>query len=121
MKVAEGVLGLLDRVGGGCLPDPKADEERLRSPARRILSSDDLAGADERRRSLELLKRQHPQRVPHEDCDADVRSASAQLALQPSERKDVGAQTEVGLGLASACWVPEKVADCVGRVRSLGG
>ncbi len=69
-------------------------------------AADDLGGAHQRGRPLELLGGEQPQRVPHEHGDAVAAvarvGARPDHALQPADREGVRGEPEVGLRLAAA-------------------
>ena len=52
----------------GRLADPQADLERPVAELLRVLLALQLQGADQRRCAAELVERQQPERVPHEDA-----------------------------------------------------
>ena len=86
--------------------DPQADPERRLAPAgiagRDTLAAKHLARADQRRRALELLRRQQAQRVAHQHADAVAAVVAADHALQPADRQRERGEPEVRLGLAAA-------------------
>src|SRR5207249_6100911 len=105
---------VLERVGREIHPvrrrrlsDPEPDPERLLPPPLRIAAAQQLARAHERRGALELLEREHPERVAHEHSYACVATPPAQLSLQTPKGQGVGGETEVRLRLPAASWVPE--------------
>src|SRR5690606_41768883 len=75
------------------------------SPGGGVLAAEDLGGAHQRGRPLELLGGEQPQRVAHEHRDARRPVAGllarAERALQPADRERVGGQAEVRLRLAA--------------------
>src|SRR5262249_18736866 len=81
-----GFVGIARPIGRRAAADPQADSERCLAPATVAIAegraANVLAGADERSRPLELLKRQEPQRVPHQHGDAVLPGAPFDRALQ---------------------------------------
>ena len=104
-----GFRRLIGRVRRRLLPDPQADAERLLAPLLLVAAPDDLAGADEGRRPLELLDRQQPQRVAHQHGHALLAGATGHASLQPPQGHRVGRQAKVRLRLAAARGKPEQV------------
>ena len=111
-------------VGGRAAADPQADAERRLPPAGVAVAqgraADVLAGADERRRPLELLERQEPQGVPHQHGHAVLAGSPLDHPLQAAQAESVGRQTQVGFGLAAAGRKPQQVGGGVGRLAAFG-
>ena len=102
-------FGLLEGVRRHRRADPKTDPERRRAPPRvpgvDPLPAQHLARAHQRRGPLELLRRQQPQRVPHQHRDParpviGVRTRPDH-ALQPPDRERVRREPQVRLGLTA--------------------
>ena len=104
-------MAIRSRAGGDLVSDPKADREGFRAEAfisrsERLLPRQ-FHGANQGRGALELLKRQQPQRVAHDDGQAATAVIASPLALHASDRHRKGGDTEIGLGLATAGREPE--------------
>ena len=67
-----------------------------------VLAPEHFAGTDERRGTLELLERQHAQRVSHQHRNAGVATPAAERPLQPPKPHHVGGEAQVRLRLAAA-------------------
>ena len=84
-RLLDPLLGVLGPVRGRRLPDPQPDPHRRLTPPALLgglaLSVEpaalQLARAQQRRRALELLQRQQPQRVAHQHRDAVAALAAA--------------------------------------------
>ena len=120
---AQLLVGLVDPLGRHVGADPEADPERLGSPGRRVVAAGQLGGADERRRALELLRREQAQGVPHEhgDAAAAVERAVRRLdhPLPAPDRERVCRQAQVRLGLAATGGEEEQLD--LGRVARAAG
>ena len=86
----------------GRLPHPEADLERPRAVPPACLAPLHLQRADQPRRPRELIERQQPQRVAHDDAHAGAgQPVVAGMAQAPQHHRHRG-QPQVGLGLAPA-------------------
>ena len=105
--------GILCLVRGGALPDPETDPERLRSPPRVTflysLPPEGLASAHQSGGPLELLERQEPESVAHEDRDPALAGAAGDGALQTPEPHSVSGEAEVSLRLSATGREPQEV------------
>ena len=117
-------LGLLEGVRRHRRADPKTDPERRRAPPRvpgiDPLPAQHLARAHQRRGPLKLLRRQQPQRVPHQHCHTarpviGVRTRPDH-ALQPPDRERVRREPQVRLGLATTGREEQQLHFRVGRI-----
>ena len=86
----------------GRLPHPEADLERPRAVPPACLASLDLQRADQPRRPRELIERQQPQRVAHDDAHAGSgEPVVAGMTQAPQHHRHRG-QPQVRLGLPPA-------------------
>src|SRR2546427_190610 len=124
MSLPDRLGALLGGVWRRAPSHPEAYPERRVAPAGVLLFDrlppDRLARADQRRRSLELLKREQAQRVSHEYGDSVLASPARHLTLQSADAHRVRRESQVSLGLATACWEPQEIGDCALLVRPLG-
>ena len=74
-----------------------------------------LAGAQERRGALELLQREHAERVAHEHRDARPALESAELRSKPTNRKRESREPEIRLGLSATGRKPEQIDERLAR------
>src|SRR5262245_23608984 len=74
-----------------------------------------LEGADESRRALELLDREEPEGVPHQDGDTVALGAPREPSVCDCE----GDQTEIRLRLATAGREPEEIENLAIRVAAV--
>ena len=91
------------------MPEP---ERRLAETRVALLGPsppDQLAGADQRGRALELLRVSKPQRVAHQHRHAVRPSRPLDDALETADREGERGQAEVRLGLAAAGREEEQV------------
>jgi hypothetical protein len=80
------------------------------------LATEELAGADQRRRPLGLLERQEPQRVPHEHRHAILAGSPFDGPLQSANRQSERGEPEISLRLSTTGRKPEEVGN---RIRVL--
>ena len=108
------------RIRRGLVADPQTKAERRLAPLGHIGTADGLAGAHQRRRTLELLQGQQAQGVAHQHRNAMVAAAPLDLALEPAQGQRVGGQAQIGFGLAAAGGEPQQIGHRIGFMAAVG-
>ena len=104
----------------GRLPHPEADLERPRAVPPARLAPLHLQRADQPRRPRELVERQQPQRVAHDDADAGAgQPVVAGMAQAPQHHRHRG-EPQVRLGLPPAGREEQHVRGLAVRVLRIG-
>src|SRR5207245_7298281 len=86
-------FALFSRIGSGALPNPWTQAERRLTPcALLVLSPENLTGANECRRTLELLECEQAQGIAHDHGNPLLARASCNRPLQAADSKRIGRQ-----------------------------
>src|SRR4051812_16230278 len=104
-RLGELLVGFFKALRAYVGADPHPDAERFHTPRHLVFSTSDFRGAHQCRGALELLGRQQPQRVTHQDRDtiATVERSLGRFdnRLTTTNRKRVRGKTEIRLRLAA--------------------